>query len=268
MHSPKPSIPASISFWQTLPFFRPQFQHELYTSGWQNISFHPAHSNCCSVFFVPEPSWGLFLMLLWLCRISLWLQILQQKHMPLPACKRHGRDKAGILGWKFPKWRNILKYAAHEHLGGLDFFTMQKSHIFSSWSWAGEKTSKQLINTIIPDIQERFVLTAGWRGGSLQTLWVKYLLQNEWGKPSQRGCWPHTTGQEPDTLLELQDLNSLWHTSRGKASNVFRHNCLLLLQDLTAPCCSIFGPFLPHSGKTHSFQRGASLTYSCICSLT
>lgn len=107
---------------------------------------------------------------------------------------------------------------------------------------------------------------------------LEYLLQNEWEKFSPRVCWPHSTGQEPDTLLKLQDLNSLWLISRGKVSNMFRHSCLLLLQDLTAPCSS-FGPFLQsskcptwplsvHQDLSVLRSRGVSLTCSCICSMT
>lgn len=87
------------------------------------------------------------------------------------------------------------------------------------------------------------------------------------------------SGQEPVTLLDLQHLNSLWLMIRANVSNMLRHNYLLLLQDLTAACCSIFGSFLQSSkcstrtlpgpwdlcsGTTHSFQRGASLTCSCF----
>lgn len=44
------------------------------------------------------------------------------------------------------------------------FLTAQKSHIFFLLILGRRKKtpSKQLINTIVPEIQERFALTAGW----------------------------------------------------------------------------------------------------------
>lgn len=62
-----------------LPFFRPRFQHQLCISGWQNVSFRPAPSKCCSVFFTLQSQVRVcFLTLPWLCGISLLLQEMLQ----------------------------------------------------------------------------------------------------------------------------------------------------------------------------------------------
>lgn len=157
--------------------------------------------------------------------------------------------------WHLPKRRHILKYVAHEHLGVLGFFLLlHKSHTTFFPPDFGQEKKLQNSNwhTIVPDIQEKFALTAGWWGGSLQTF-LSYL--NIFCRMSEKSLHREVAGLTKragtDTLLELQDLNSLWLISRGKLSNMFRHNCLLLLQDLTAPCCSIFGLFSRAANAPH-----------------
>lgn len=166
--------------------------------------------------------------------------------------------------WHLPRWRHILKYVAHEHLGVLVcFLLLHKSHTTFFPHDLGQEKKLQNSNwhTIVPDIQEKFALTAGWWGGSLQTflsslnifrrMSEKSLLREVAGLTNRAGA---------DTLLELQDLNSLWLISRGKVSNVFRQNCLLLLQDLSAPCCSIFGLFSRAANAPHGLSVGQDLS--------
>lgn len=102
MHSPKSSIPASISFWQTLPFFKPQFQHQLYTSGWQNLSFHPAHSNCCSIFLRIGAKLGfVFNVALAMRNFTMTADTFLTEAQATPYLQKNvGRKTAAILGCK------------------------------------------------------------------------------------------------------------------------------------------------------------------------
>jgi len=147
----------------------------------------------------------------------------------------------------------------------LVFFKPKSHNTFSSWSWTGGKTSKtstQLNNTVVPHMHERSALTAG--GGVLQTPLncFKLLWRRSEKNLHIEVAGLTQSGQEPDTLLDLQHFNSLWLIIRGKVSNMFRHNYLLLLQDLTPAWCSIFGPFLwssKYSTRTLSGRRDLSV---------
>lgn len=109
--------------------------------------------------------------------------------------------------------------------------------------------------TVVPNVQERSALTAGW--GALQTLLscFKLLCRTSEKNLHIEVAGLTQSGQEPDTLLDLQHFHSLWLIIRGKVSNMFRHNYLLLSQELTAVCCCIFGPFLQSSkGSTRTLS--------------
>lgn len=160
MHSPKSSIPASISFWQTLPFFRPQFQHQLYTSGWQNLSFHPAHSNCCSIFFRIGAKLGfVFNVALAMRNFTMTADTFLAEAQATPYLQKM-LVETRLWSWVanptyyLPKRRDILKYVVHKHMLSIwvgffccFVFLEQKSHIFSSWFWAGRKNFNN-VNTV------------------------------------------------------------------------------------------------------------------------